>query len=173
MVRGQVQLPNGSGKNVRIVAFTRDPQVAIEAGACDAGLVDLIEKIKDGWMDFDVATSTVECMKEVKSLARLLGPKGLMPSTKAGTVTDDLVTCINELKRGRVEFKMDKTANVQLGIGKCSFGLEKLFDNAMAALEAIRRSRPSAFRGKLVHNGAISSTMSPSLLLETSVFAKF
>ena len=173
MVRGRVQLPNGNGKDVRVIAFTKDPQAALKAGACEAGLADLMEKIKGGWLDFDVAVSTTEAMKDVKTLARLLGPKGLMPSPKAGTVTDDLAACITELKKGRVEFKMDKAANVQLGIGKRSFGLEKLLANATAALEAIRQARPSVFRGKFVLNGAISSTMSPGLLLDASVFAKF
>ena len=93
MVRGRVQLPNGNGKDVRVIAFTKDPQAALKAGACEAGLSDLMEKIKGGWLDFDVAVSTTEAMKDVKTLARLLGPKGLMPSPKAGTVTDDLAAC--------------------------------------------------------------------------------
>ncbi|MBP5191004.1 MAG: 50S ribosomal protein L1 [Opitutales bacterium] len=173
MVRGIVQLPHGNGKKVRIIAFTKDAPAALQAGACEAGMADLIEKIKGGWLDFDIAVATTEAMKEVKSLARILGPKGLMPNPKAGTVTDDLVPCIEALKKGRVEFKMDKDANVHLGIGKRSFGLEALIENVQAALEAIRHARPSVFRGKLVLNGAISFTMSPSVLLEPSIFAKF
>lgn len=173
MVRGMVQLPHGNGKKMRIIAFTKDAPAALQAGACEAGMADLMEKIKGGWLDFDVAVATVEAMKEVKSLARILGPKGLMPTPKTGTVTDDLVSCIEALKKGRVEFKMDKDANVQLGIGKRSFGLEKLMENVQAALEAIRHARPSVFRGKFVLNGVISSTMSPGVLLDPSIFAKF
>lgn len=173
MVRGIVQLPHGNGKEVRIIVFTNRPEEALKAGAREAGMAELMEKIKGGWLDFDVAVATTEAMKEVKALARILGPKGLMPSPKAGTVTEDVVGCVEALKKGRVEFKMDKAANVQLGIGKRSFGVEKLKENAEAALEAIKHARPSVFRGKFVLGGAISATMSPSLTLQESLFAKF
>lgn len=173
MVRGIVQLPHGNGKEVRIIVFTNKPEEALKAGAREAGMVELMEKIKGGWLDFDVAVATTEAMKEVKVLARILGPKGLMPSPKAGTVTEDVVGCVEALKKGRVEFKMDKAANVQLGIGKRSFGVEKLKENAEAALEAIKHARPSVFRGKFVLGAAISATMSPSLTLQESLFAKF
>ena len=128
MVRGIVQLPHGNGKEVRIIVFTNKPEEALKAGAREAGMAELMEKIKGGWLDFDVAVATTEAMKEVKALARILGPKGLMPSPKAGTVTEDVVSCVEALKKGRVEFKMDKAANVQLGIGKRSFGVEKQMD---------------------------------------------
>ena len=173
MVRGIVQLPHGNGKEVRIIVFTNKPEEALKAGAREAGMAELMEKIKGGWLDFDVAVATTEAMKEVKALARILGPKGLMPSPKAGTVTEDVVGCVEALKKGRVEFKMDKAANVQLGIGKRSFGVEKLKENAEAALEAIKHARPSVFRGKFVLGAAISATMSPSLTLQESLFAKF
>lgn len=173
MVRGIVQLPHGNGKEVRIIVFTNKPEEALKAGAREAGMAELVEKIKGGWLDFDVAVATTEAMKEVKALARILGPKGLMPSPKAGTVTEDIVACVEALKKGRVEFKMDKAANVQLGIGKRSFGVEKLKENAEAALEAIKHARPSVFRGKFVLGAAISATMSPSLALQESLFAKF
>jgi len=173
MVRGIVQLPHGNGKEVRIIVFTNKPEEALKAGAREAGMAELMEKIKGGWLDFDVAVATTEAMKEVKALARILGPKGLMPSPKAGTVTEDIVGCVEALKKGRVEFKMDKAANVQLGIGKRSFGVEKLKENAEAALEAIKHARPSVFRGKFVLGAAISATMSPSLALQESLFAKF
>ena len=173
MVRGIVQLPHGNGKEVRIIVFTNKPEEALKAGAREAGMAELIEKIKGGWLDFDVAVATTEAMKEVKALARILGPKGLMPSPKAGTVTEDVVGCVEALKKGRVEFKMDKAANVQLGIGKRSFGVEKLKENAEAALDAIKHARPSVFRGKFVLGAAISATMSPSLTLQESLFAKF
>lgn len=173
MVRGIVQLPHGNGKEVRIIVFTNKPEEALKAGAREAGMAELMEKIKGGWLDFDVAVATTEAMKEVKALARILGPKGLMPSPKAGTVTEDVVGCVEALKKGRVEFKMDKAANVQLGIGKRSFGVEKLKENAEAALDAIKHARPSVFRGKFVLGAAISATMSPSLTLQESLFAKF
>lgn len=173
MVRGIVQLPHGNGKEVRIIVFTNKPEEALKAGAREAGMAELMEKIKGGWLDFDVAVATTETMKEVKALARILGPKGLMPSPKAGTVTEDVVGCVEALKKGRVEFKMDKAANVQLGIGKRSFGVEKLKENAEAALDAIKHARPSVFRGKFVLGAAISATMSPSLTLQESLFAKF
>ena len=173
MVRGIVALPNGNGKEVRIIAFTNNPEEALAAGAREAGMAELIEKIKGGWLDFDVAVATVDAMKEVKNIARVLGPKGLMPSPKAGTVTDNVVACIEALKKGRVEFKMDKAANVLLGIGKRSFGVEKLLANAEAALEAIKHARPAVFKGRFVLNGAVSSTMSPSLTLKDTLFAKF
>ena len=173
MVRGVVALPNGSGKEVRIVAFTNKPEEALAAGAREAGMNELIEKVKNGWVDFDVAVATVDAMKEVKTVARILGPKGLMPSPKAGTVTDDIVACVEALKKGRVEFKMDKAANVLLGIGKRSFGVEKLLANAEAALDAIKHARPAVFKGRFVLNGAISATMSPSLDLNDAIFAKF
>lgn len=173
MVRGIVQLPHGNGKEVRIIVFTNKPEEALKAGAREAGMAELMEKIKGGWLDFDVAVATTEAMKEVKALARILGPKGLMPSPKAGTVTEDVVGCVEALKKGRVEFKMDKAANVQLGIGKRSFGVEKLKENAEAALDAVKHARPSVFRGKFVLGAAISATMSPSLTLQESLFAKF
>ena len=113
MVRGTVRLPNGSGKKVRVVVFTENPDAAIKAGADKAGLGDLIKEIEGGWMDFDVAVSTTSAMKEVRKVARVLGPRGLMPNPKSGTVTDDIESAIKEVKGGRVEFKMDKTANMQ------------------------------------------------------------
>jgi len=173
MVRGVVSLPHGSGKEVRIIAFTNKPEEALNAGASEAGMSKLIERIKSGWFSFDVAVATVDAMKEVKNIARILGPKGLMPSPKAGTVTDNIAKCIEELKKGRVKFKMDKAANVMLGIGKRSFGVDKLLANAEAVFESIKHARPSVFKGKFVLNAAVSSTMSPSLLLNETLFAKY
>lgn len=173
MVRGIVQLPNGSGKKVTILAFTSHPEEALKAGATYAGLEDLAAKIKEGWLDFDVAIATTEAMKEIKSLARILGPRGLMPNPKSGTVTDKLVECIESLKKGRVEFKMDKASNIQLGIGKRSFGAQKLVENAEAAMQAVVAGRPSAFKGKFIRSVTVSSTMSPGLRLKPALFAKF
>jgi large subunit ribosomal protein L1 len=173
MVRGIVQLPHGSGKKVTILAFTHRPEEALQAGATYAGIADLAQKITEGWLDFDVAVATTDAMKEINTLARILGPRGLMPNPKSGTVSDNLVECIDLLKKGRVEFKMDKGANVQLGIGKRSFGAEKLVENAEAALQAIVAIRPKDFRGRLVRTVTVSTTMSPGLRIRSSLFAKF
>ena len=121
MVRGTTPLPNGSGKKVRVLVFTDDPAAALEAGADHAGLQDIMAKINEGWLDFDVAIATTEAMKTVRTIARVLGPKGLMPNPKSGTVTDDINAGIKAVKAGRVEFKMDKTCNIGVGIGKRSF----------------------------------------------------
>jgi large subunit ribosomal protein L1 len=173
MVRGIVQLPHGSGKEVRVVAFTTRPEEAVRAGACAAGLADLIEKVKEGWLDFDVAVATPEAMKEVKVVARILGPRGLMPNPKTGTITDDLVTCIEALKKGRVEFKMDKSANVQMGIGKRSLGIQKLVENAESALQAIQHAHPTSLKGKFVKRAVVSTTMSPGLTLHETLLARY
>ena len=142
MVRGTTPLPNGSGKKIRVIVFTDSPDVALKAGADEAGLADLMKKVSDGWLDFDVAIATTEAMKQVRTLARVLGPKGLMPNPKSGTVTDDIVAGIKAVKAGRVEFKMDKTANIGVGVGKRSFTAEQILENARAVLEAdLLRSR--------------------------------
>ena len=132
-------------------------------GADFAGLEDLISKIKEGWMDFDVALSTTSAMKTVRSIARVLGPRGLMPTPKAGTVTDDIQNALNEVKAGRVEFKMDKTGAIAVVIGKRSFSDEQLQENAKTAIDAISSSRPEGFKGKFIKSIFVSSTMSPSV----------
>ncbi len=165
-VRGTVNLPHGSGKEVKVLVFTDNPDDAIAAGADFAGLEDLIKKIKDGWVDFDVALSTTNAMKEVRSVARVLGPRGLMPTPKAGTVTDDLGPAIKEVKSGRVEFKMDKTGAMSVLVGKRSFETPMLVENTKAALEAVHSARPEGFKGKFIKRVYLSSTMSPSLQLK-------
>ncbi len=165
-VRGTVNLPHGSGKEVKVLVFTDNPDDAIAAGADFAGLEDLIKKIKDGWVDFDVALSTTNAMKEVRSVARVLGPRGLMPTPKAGTVTDDLGPAIKEVKSGRVEFKMDKTGAMSVLVGKRSFETSMLVENTEAALEAVHSARPEGFKGKFIKRVYLSSTMSPSLQLK-------
>lgn len=165
-VRGTVNLPHGSGKEVKVLVFTETPDEAIAAGADFAGLEDLIKKVKEGWVDFDVALSTTSAMKEVRSVARVLGPRGLMPTPKAGTVTDDLTSAITEVKSGRVEFKMDKTGAMSVLVGKRSFEPVKLIENTEAALEAVNAARPEGFKGKFIKRIHISSTMSPSILLD-------
>ena len=120
-VRGVVNQPHGSGKEIKVLVFTENPEEAVKYGADFAGLDDLIKKVKDGWMDFDVALATTSAMKSVRSIARVLGPRGLMPTPKAGTVTDDVASAIKEVKAGRVEYKMDKTGAIAVVVGKRSF----------------------------------------------------
>ena len=172
MVRGTVSLPHGSGKTVTVAAFTEDAQAALDAGAEFAGLDDLIKKVQDGWMDFDVAVSTTSAMKQVRTVARVLGPRGLMPNPKSGTVSDDIAAAIQAVKAGRVEFKMDKTANISVIVGKRSFSNENLAENAQAILEAIKSARPDALKGKYITSMGLSSTMSPGIRLESSVYSQ-
>lgn len=170
MVRGTTPLPNGSGKKIRVLVFTDDPAKALAAGADFAGLADLMAKINEGWLDFDVAIATTEAMKQVRTLARVLGPKGLMPNPKSGTVTDDIAAGIKAVKAGRVEFKMDKTANIGVGIGKRSFTAAQIAENAAAVLEAIAKAKPASFKGHYVKSVAISSSMSPGVKLAATEF---
>lgn len=169
-VRGTVNLPHGSGKDVKVLVFTENPDEATSLGADHAGLDDLIKKIKNGWVDFDVALSTTSAMKSVRSIARVLGPRGLMPTPKAGTVTDNLEEAIKDVKAGRVEFKMDKTGAMAVLIGKRSFSTEQLVENANSAIQAVTSSRPEGFKGRFVKSAHVSSTMNPSLKLNTAIF---
>lgn len=163
MVRGTVRLPNGSGKKVRVIVFTENADEALKAGADEAGLDDLLKKIEGGWMDFDIAISTTSAMKEVRRAARVLGPRGLMPNPKSGTVTDDIAQAITEVKAGRVEYKMDKTANLSIVVGKRSFDAAKLEENARAAIASLVAAKPETLKGKFVKSLTISSTMSPGV----------
>jgi large subunit ribosomal protein L1 len=172
MVRGTVSLPNGSGKQVVVAVFTDNEQEAKDAGADFVGMSDLIAKVQEGWMDFDVAIATPAAMKEVRKIARVLGPRGLMPNPKSGTVTDDIANAIKEVKGGRVEYKMDKTANIAVIIGKRSFAEDKLLENALTALESIKKAKPEAFKGgKFIKTAALSSTMSPGVKIEAKELA--
>src|SRR3954470_12929600 len=174
MVRGTTPLPNGSGKKVRVIVFTDDADKAIAAGADHPGLAELMAKINEGWLDFDVAIATTEAMKQVRTLARVLGPKGLMPNPKAGTVTDDVAAGIKAVKAGRVEFKMDKTANIGVGVGKRSFTPAQILENAAVVLEAVGKSKPNTFKGgQFIKSVTISSSMSPSVKVSTTEFSKY
>ena len=173
MVRGTVALPNGSGKKVRVLAFTEAADAALKAGAEFAGVKEYIEKIKEGWLDFDVAVSTPEAMKEVRAIARILGPKGLMPNPKSGTVSDNLAQAIKEVKAGRVEFKMDKAANIGVGVGKRSFPPEQLVENISALIGAVAKAKPASCKGTFIHNIVISATMTPGVRLASSEYSKF
>ena len=161
-VRGTVKLPNGSGKTVKVAVFAGGEQAesAKAAGADFVGMADLIEKVtKDGWCDFDVAIATVEAMKEVRKCARVLGPRGLMPNPKTGTVTDDVATAVKEAKGGTVDFRMDKTGNVSVVAGKRSFDADKLVQNIKAVISAVNAAKPATVKGVFVKGVSISSTM--------------
>jgi large subunit ribosomal protein L1 len=174
MVRGTTPLPNGSGKKVRVLVFTDDVPKALAAGADHAGLQDMMQKINEGWLDFDVAIATTEAMKTVRTIARVLGPKGLMPNPKSGTVTDDIPAGIKAVKAGRVEFKMDKVANIGVGIGKRSFTAAQIVENAQAVLDAVGKSKPATFKGSnYIKTVAISSSMSPGVHVAATEFSKY
>jgi len=173
MVRGTFMLPHGSGKSVRVLAFTNDADAAIAAGATFAGLEDMMEKIQGGWLDFDVAVATPDAMKDVRKIARTLGPKGLMPNPKAGTVSDDISKAIKEVMAGRVEFKVDKAASLGVGVGKRSFSNEQILENLTAIVEAIGKARPEAFKGRYIKSASVSATMTPGIKLAGSEYTKF
>jgi large subunit ribosomal protein L1 len=173
MVRGTTPLPNGTGKKVRVLVFTDNPKVALDAGADFAGLQDMMAKIQGGWMEFDVAIATSEAMKTVRTIARVLGPKGLMPNPKSGTVTDDIPAGIKAVKAGRVEFKMDKAANIGVGIGKRSFTPAQILENAQSVLDAVGKAKPATFKGQYIKTCALTATMSPSVHLVSTEFNKF
>ena len=161
-VRGIVKLPNGSGKTVKVAVFAGGDaaEAAKAAGADFVGLQDLIDKVmKDGWCDFDVAIATVEAMKEVRKCARVLGPRGLMPNPKTGTVTDDTATAVKEAKGGKVDFRMDKTGNMAVVAGKRSFEADKLVENIKAVLAAVQASKPASVKGVFIKSMTIASTM--------------
>jgi large subunit ribosomal protein L1 len=171
-VRGTVNLPHGSGRKIVVAVFTEKPDEAEAAGADIIGLEDLVAKVKDGWCDFDVAIATPEAMKQVRSVARVLGPRGLMPTPKAGTVTDDVNSAVQAVKAGRVEFKMDKTGALAVILGKRSFSPTQLVENALAAIKAILAVRPEGLKGRYIRRMTVSSTMSPGISLDNSVFAQ-
>ncbi len=161
-VRGTVKLPNGSGKKVRVAVFAGGEQAdaAKAAGADFVGMADLIEKVtKEGWCDFDVAIATVEAMKEVRKCARILGPRGLMPNPKTGTVTDDTATAVKEAKGGKVDFRMDKTGNLCVVAGKRSFEEKALVENIRAVVSAVNAAKPATVKGTFIKSMTVSSTM--------------
>ena len=165
MVRGTVVLPHGTGKKIRVAVFAKGEQEkqAREAGADYVGGADLIDKVSKGFLDFDRAIATPEMMKELSRLGKILGPRGLMPSPKTGTVTNDVVTAIEQIRKGKVEFKVDKQGGIHLSIGKASFPEDKLKENASTLIDAINTARPPALKGKYIKNLSLSSTMSPGV----------
>lgn len=169
MVRGTVPLPHGSGKNVRVVVFARpggSADAAKAAGAEHVGFDELIKKCTEGWADFDVAIATPEAMIEVRKLGKVLGPRGLMPNPKTGTVTDDTAKAVKEVKAGRVEFKIDKAANIHVPVGKINFPVDQILANVKSVLEAIMRARPASARGQFVMSCTLSATMSPGVRID-------
>lgn len=174
MVRGTVPLPHGSGKTVRVLVFAKSgpsADAARAAGAEFVGFDDMIKKCQDGWSDFDVAIATPEAMSEVRKLGKVLGPRGLMPNPKTGTVTDDTAKAVKEVKAGRVEFKIDKAGNVHVPIGKASFNAGQIEENARSVIEAVVKARPHSMKGAYIHTCTISSTMSPPVRVDVREFA--
>ena len=173
MVRGTVPLPHGSGKTVRVLVFARpgnSADAAKAAGAEYVGYDDMIKKCVEGWNDFDIAIATPEAMIEVRKLGKVLGPRGLMPNPKTGTVTDDTAKAVKEFKAGRVEFKIDKAGNVHVPIGKVNFSPEQIVDNARAVIEAVAKAKPSGARGTFITSCALSATMSPAVRIDVREF---
>ena len=166
-MRGTVTLPHGTGKVRRVAVFCKGEKEmqAKEAGAEFVGGAELIAKVQGGWMDFDVAVATPDFMREVSKLGRILGPRGMMPNPKLGTVTDDVAKAVTDVKQGKVEFKMDKLSNIHFIIGKRSFKPEQLIENGRAALDAIVRARPASMKGRMFRSLTLSSTMSPGIPL--------
>ncbi|MCS6999799.1 MAG: 50S ribosomal protein L1 [Bacteroidota bacterium] len=172
LVRGTVTLPHGTGKTVRVLVLAKPPkdQEALDAGADYAGLAEYIEKIQSGWTEVDVIIATPDVMGEIGKLGRILGPRGLMPNPKSGTVTFDVAKAVAEVKAGKIEYRVDKAGIVHAAIGKCSFPAEKLVENITALYHSILRAKPATAKGKYIKSIAFSSTMGPSVRVsETSM----
>src|SRR5437016_9003553 len=169
MVRGTVPLAHGSGKTVKVLVFAKNgaaADAAKAAGAEHVGYDDLIKKCNEGWSDFDVAIATPDAMAEVRKLGKVLGPRGLMPNPKTGTVTEDTARAVKEVKAGRVEFKIDKAGNVHVPVGKISFTPEQITDNARAVIITVARARPASCRGVFIQSCTLSATMSPPVSVD-------
>jgi large subunit ribosomal protein L1 len=174
MVRGTVPLPHGSGKTVRVLVFAKSgptADAARTAGAEYVGFEDMIKKCQEGWSDFDVAVATPEAMGEVRKLGKVLGPRGLMPNPKTGTVTDDTARAVKEVKAGRVEFKTDKAGNIHVPVGKLAFSATQIEENAHAVIDAISKARPHSVKGTYILSCTLSGTMSPPVRVDLKEFA--
>lgn len=167
-VRGTVSLPNGTGKQMKILVFAKGEKVeeALAAGADYAGHEELFEKVSGGWTDFDAVISTPDMMREVGKLGKVLGPRGLMPTPKAGTVTTDVVKAIEELKGGKIEFKLDRHGVINNGVGKISFSIEKLVENIKSFVMAVAKARPASAKGHFMKSMVLSSTMGPGVKID-------
>jgi large subunit ribosomal protein L1 len=174
MVRGTVPLPHGTGKTVRVLVFAKSGAAAENAKAAGAeyvGYEDLIKKCQEGWADFDIAVATPEAMVEVRKLGKVLGPRGLMPNPKTGTVTEDTAKAVKEFKAGRVEYKVDKAGNVHVPVGKISFPAFQIEENARVVIESLFKARPSSVKGKFVQSCTLSTTMSPPVAVDLREFS--
>mgnify|MGYP001828250707 CR=1 FL=1 len=173
MVRGTVALPHGSGKSVRVLVFAGGEKVkeAEDAGADHVGGEDMAKKVKEGWLDFDAVVATPDMMKLVGGLGRVLGPRGLMPNPKTGTVTFDVAEAVEQIKAGKIEFRVDKAGIVHAPFGKASFSAEQLQENAEALIGAVLKARPASAKGKYVKSVSVSSTMGPGVRVDESAFA--
>ena len=171
MIRGTVSLPHGTGKTARVIVFATGAaaDAALAAGADEVGGDELIEKVAAGWVDFDSAVSTPELMGKVGRLGKVLGPRNLMPNPKTGTVTPDVAKAVTDIKGGKIDFRVDKQANLHFIIGKASFTKEQLGENLAVALDEIMRLKPSSSKGRYMLKGAVSSTFGPGILLDTNV----
>ena len=174
MVRGTCPLPHGSGKTVRVLVFAQGnaAEAARAAGADIVGYEELIAKVKEGFLDFDTAIATPEAMTEVRKLGKQLGPRGLMPNPRTGTVTDDTAAAVKAVKAGRADFKLDKNGNCAAGVGKVTFEPKQIVENASALIEAVSRARPASAKGKFIENVVLASTMSPGLRIDVSKYVK-
>lgn len=172
MVRGTVNLPHGTGKEVRVLVFAKGEQLleAQGAGADFAGGQELVEKVKGGWFGFDVVVASPDMMRDVGKLGSLLGPRKLMPSPKAGTVTNDIVKTVKELKAGKIEFRVEKNGIIHSAVGKVSFSADQLLENLQAVVEAVMRARPVASKGTYLKNLTVSTTMGPGVKIDKSTF---
>lgn len=170
LVRGTVVLPHGTGKSLRVLVLAKGEKAkeALAAGAEHAGSDDYVKKIQEGWLDIDAIVATPDMMGEVGKLGRVLGPRGLMPNPKSGTVTFDVTKAVNELKAGKIEFRVDKGANVHAPVGKASFSESQLVDNAKTFLRELMRAKPAGAKGTYVKSMTISSTMGPGITLDPS-----
>lgn len=167
-VRGTVPLPNGTGKKMRILVFTKGDKVseALSAGADYAGNEELVDKVKGGWTDFDAVVATPEMMRDVGKLGKVLGPRGLMPTPKAGTVTNDITKAVQELKSGKIEFKVDKHGVINSSVGKVSFDADKLDENIRSFCSAVQKAKPATAKGNYMKSFVLSSTMGPGLKID-------
>lgn len=172
MVRGSVSLPHGTGKDVRVIVICKQDaqqEAAKEAGAIEIGAEELAKKIQDGWVDFDAVVAAPDMMGQVGRLGRILGPRGLMPSPKAGTVTPNVADAVTQIRKGKIDYRVDKNANIHVPIGKASFTAEQLVDNAATVLSSIVKGRPSACKGTYLKACAMSSTMGPGFRMDAAV----
>jgi large subunit ribosomal protein L1 len=171
VVRGTVVLPHGTGKSVRVLVITQGDRVRdAEAAGADFVGIEYIQKIKEGWLECDVIVATPDVMGQLGALGKVLGPRGLMPNPKAGTVTMDVTKAVREIKAGKIEFRVDKTGNVHAPVGKVSFSAPQLSDNVQAFMDTIARAKPAAAKGTYIRSATISSTMGPGVRLETAVY---